>query len=165
MSNLIDVEVSGIPEMLAKVNDPDLLRKPLKNLIRDAAATGKIAAMHNIRGGTEQAGISIRADVQPLEARVFSAMPHVRAMSIEEGRKVGEEVPFLQIVHWRFGRYTASRNLTREERKEVLAIQEAIRRTGSKAKRFIAGAAVAVKKEMPRLVSDMARAVEEAWRK
>lgn len=159
-----NVEITGIAELQARFKDPALIKGPLEELLRETARIGKQIARHNIKGGTEQAGISIRADVEPLVATVYSVMPHARALSIEEGRFPGDAPPFKQIVRWVKGRYASTRNVSASERQVILEIMASVKAKGTKGKKFIAGAAVAIKKSLPGLVQKMARKVEERWR-
>ena len=165
----VTVTIEGMEELMARFRDPKLVGEPLKELLKEASKVGKAVARHKLSGGTEQAKISIRTEVKPLVATVFSVMPQARAMSIEEGRRPGETASFTQLARWvTKRRYLTSRRLSElspGERAQVEAVQEAIRAGGSKAKAFIAGAAEAVRKDLPELLNKMARRVEERWKK
>ena len=138
-------------------------------MMKEAADLGHSVAQHNIQGGLQQAGISIRSDVQPLTAKVYSVMPQSRAMSIEQGRSPGEEPPYMQIARWTLGnRYLTQRRLpelTKGERAQIATVQGAIKRQGVKGKKFIAGAAAAVKKELPQLLNAAAKKIESGFEK
>ncbi len=168
MSN-ITVKIEGLEKLQARFKDPKLTGEPLKELLKEASDKGKSVARHNLSGGLEMAKISMTAEVEPRVATVFSKMPQVRAKSIEEGRRPGENVSFLQIARWVTKRrhLTARRlsELTQQEREKIESIQAAIRSGGAKGKAFISGAAAAVKKDLPGMVNKMARKIEERWRR
>lgn len=167
MSN-ITVKIEGMEKLQARLKDPKLVGEPLKELLKEASDKGKAVAKHNLSGGLEMAKISMVAEIKPLVATVFSRMPQVRAKSIEEGRRPGENVSFLQIARWVTKRrhLTARRlaELTQAERDRIEAVQAAIRTGGAKGKAFIAGAREAVKKDLPGMVNKMARKIEERWK-
>ncbi|MFA7462333.1 MAG: hypothetical protein WCY59_04210 [Anaerovoracaceae bacterium] len=164
----VTVQIEGVDKLRARLKDPQLVKEPLKELLKDASDIGKAVARHNLSGGTEQAKISMTAEVKPMEAVVYSKMAEARAKSIEEGRSPGETAPFTQLARWVTGRrYLTARRLselTKDERAQVEAVQAAIKAGGSRAKKFIAGAAEAVKKDLPKLFNVMARKVEARWK-
>lgn len=173
----IDVKVEGAEELLRRFRDPALIAEPLGGLLKAVSGKAHGVAKNKIRGGTEQAMISIAADVKPLEAVVYSRIAHARAMSIEEGRKPGEVIPYMQAVRWATGspyatqrrmseylRSTGKYYLSTEEHRAARRLQEYVRVHGAKGKKFIESAANAAREILPRLVDKMAQAVEERWR-
>ena len=160
----VKVELKGLERLRGKLQDPSLIRKPLKNLIFHAAGIGKKQARESISGGTGIAERSVTTRVEPTSARVFSLIAQPRAMSIEVGRKPGETVSLMALARWLTGRQR-SFTPTREERKQAAQVQALIKARGAKGKAFIKAAQETVKRNMPRLVSEMARKIEEAWRK
>jgi hypothetical protein len=160
----VQIDLEGLEKLRGKLKDPTLIRKPLKKLIYHAAGIGKKQARESIDGGTGIALRSIAAIPEATEATVFSKIAQARAMSIEVGRKPGEEVPFMALARWLTGRQRSFAP-TREERKTVIQVQALIKARGAKGKAFIKTARETVNRNMPRLVSEMARKIEEAWRK
>jgi hypothetical protein len=163
----IDIDQKQIAELLKKA-DPEKVKPMLAQLMKDAGHHGRGVAIHNISGGTQQAGISMRFDVTPTTAKVYSVMPPERAMSIEEGRKPGEEPPLLQIARWvTCRRYLSQRrlsSLSSEERATTLRVREKIRASGTAGKKFIAGAHEVLKKDLPGMLKEIARSLESMWR-
>lgn len=167
MSSGIEVTIdqAQLDAILGKL-DPTVVRHYLRDLIKTAAKEGEDEARKLVVGeqdaGDAQAHYSMRHEAKPLSARIYSVMPEPRAMSIEVGRKPGEQAPFMQIYRWLFGRYRfTARNITPEQREKVLEVMRKIRESGTEGLYFIRGAAEHVEGRLPELLSDMARKIEE----
>ncbi len=164
----VEIDQQQLQDILKKA-DPAILQQPLKDMLDDAAHLGEIAARHNLAGGLEQAKFTMRSEVRPMEAKVYSLMPVARAMSIEEGRPPGEEPPFMQIARWSTGRrYLTSRGvaeMSRDEQNQIREIQQAIMQSGAKGKSFIMGAKAAVQRDFPKLLGAVAKKIESGFGK
>ena len=165
----IEIDQKQLQEIIKKA-DPSRVKEPLAGLIKEASGLGYAVATHNLKGGLQIARITMRTKVQPMEAKVFSVMPIVRALSIEEGRKPGEIVPYLQAVRYVTGRRYLTRRrisegLPEADHKAARKLQEAVRVHGAKGKAFIAGAAAAINRDMPRLLNVVAKKIESGWGK
>ena len=162
----LDVKVEGIQELRNRFKDPALLREPLREMFDEAGTIGRQAMESGIDGGLGIAVKSINMSVQRDNAVVFSVLPKARGLSIEEGRKPGEEVPVLQIACW----YKNTRHirnfggLTRSEIETIYTIQAGIRAAGTKGKHFLKKTRDAMMAAVPGLIEKMAQAVEERWR-
>lgn len=161
------VEVEGIEELKARLTDPNLIEGAVEELISSSAKVARNEMITRLTGGTGQAQISTQAKVAPLTARVFSAMPKIRALSIEEGRKPGEMPPVLQIARWHTGqRHMTSRRLSElseNEQETIDAIRVSIKSKGTKGKKFIEGSADKAKQELPKLTVKAALKIEQNW--
>jgi len=167
MSNFT-VEVEGIEELKARLTDPSLVEKAVEEgIIKPSAISARNEMITRLAGGTGQAKISTQADVEPLMAKVYSAMPQARSMSIEEGRKSGERPPVLQIARWYTGRrhLTGRRlsDLSKSEQRTIDDIRESIKGRGTKGKKFVGGSADKVRADMPKMIAVTALQIEQNW--
>ena len=153
MANTIKVEIEGFEELKRKLVDPKLAREPIKEMLEEAAKLGQDTAVKAISGGTGLAERSIgyRTRSRGMSFTVYTMIAKPRAMSIEKGRPPGERVPSLALARWLTGSTCRTPTLTREERKQVIGVQEAIRQHGTKGKGYMMAAREAVEKELPRL--------------
>ena len=157
----VQIDQKQLQEIL-KSADPSFVKKEMAQLMKDAGHRGRTIAMENLKGGTEQAGYSMRFDAEPLTAKVYSVMPSHRAMSIEEGRKPGGNPPYMQIARWTTGRrYLSSRRtLSRGEQETVDRVISNIKAGGVKPKHFIKNAADSLKKELPKMLEVVASKIK-----
>jgi len=159
-----NIEVTGVEELRGKLNDPQLVKGPLRDVVFHATGIGKKAAKGYIDGGTGVAVVSIRSKVRGMSGEVYSLIKAPRAKSIEEGRKPGETVPLMALVRWMTGR-VRSFSPTAEEWSAAARAQAAIKKGGAKGKRFIEQGHAKVTGEMPRLLREMADKVRARWGK
>ncbi len=150
------IEIKGIEELRIRCEDPSLVGEPLKELLEEATTMGRREAETAIDGGTGIAVRSIAGEVKDTSARVYTAIPRVRARSIEEGRSPGADPDAIlaQMIRWKeaVGHPESGRQVARE-----------ISRAGTRGKRFMAAARKKIEEAMPRLVQDLVRKVEERW--
>ena len=155
MSN-VKVEIEGLKELEIKLTDPQLVGKPMRRLVRDAAKIGKNAAIEGIDGGLGLAQRSIVTNVRPTTATVYSMIADDKVQSIEEGRPAGTDPKRIlpQIIRWKdaVGHSESGREIALE-----------IERKGTKGKRFLAHTREVVQDELPRLLSAMGRKIKEAF--
>lgn len=163
----IKVDKNQLDDLLKKAS-PQRIVAVVKDLIKEASDVAHHAALHNIQGGTKQAGYSIRAEVKTMSAKIHSLMPQARAMSIEIGRKQGEVIPYMQAARFVTGRryLTARRakSLSEEDNRNIGRLQESVRKHGTKPKHFIAGAYAVVNSKMPDIMNNAAARIERGWR-
>ncbi len=166
MADTIRVELEGFEELKQKLGDPKLTREPMKEMLTEASKLGQKTAITAISGGTGLAERSIgrRVYSRSMEARVYTRIAEPRAMSIEQGRPPGQPPPLLAVARWLKGTTRRTPELTREERKQVLEVQEAIRQFGARGKGYMVAAREAVEKELPRLKEAAMRRLEELVR-
>jgi hypothetical protein len=168
MTIKVEIDQAQLREILKKA-DPAHIKEDMHQLMKDAGHHGNTVAKQKIKGGTEQAGISMRFDVQPLEAKVYSVMPPARALSIEEGRRPGEDVPYMQAARHVTGRRYMTRRrlpeLSKDEREQIDRFRGAVKAAGAKGKAFIDGAREAVEKDMPKMLAKVASKIEGRWSK
>lgn len=165
------VEIEGAEELIARLTDPDLVDQAMDELVESTGKTARSEMIKRLSGGTEQAKISTQMDYpvmgKPLTAKVYSAMPQARSLSIEEGRKSGETVPVIQVARWYKGaKYLTSRrlpDLSESEKETILKIRDSIKAKGVKGKKFIEGSADKAREELPRLTAKAARKIEKYW--
>lgn len=165
-------DVRGIEDLKARLTNPALIGAPLTEVLEEASKLGSKTAVNNIDGGRGIAVHSIGYEVQPLAARVFSAMPRARALNIEQGRPIGTPEKELAWLDWserppvwkgplaRWAKSEGHVDLTAGS-SPVAAIIRAVSTQGVKGKRFLGQAREAMKNALPRLLSKMARQVEE----
>lgn len=150
------VTVEGIAELSSRMRDPRMLEEPMRELLTSAARIGQRAATDNIDGGLGLAVRSVGSRVEPLQARVFSAMAPARSRSIDQGRKRGTPLKSLlaQIIRWReaVGHPDAA-----------IVIAKGIRQRGVKGRFFKRAAVEAVNNAMPGLVADVRSKVVRWW--
>ena len=165
MANTIKVEIEGFEELKRKLVDPKLAREPIKEMLEEAAKLGQDTAVKAISGGTGIAERSIghRTRSRGMLITVYTMIGKPRAMSIEQGRKPGERVSSLALARWLTGSTRRTPTLTREERKQVVDVQEAIRQRGAKGKGYMLAAREAVEKELPRLKEAAMRRLKELF--
>ncbi len=157
------------------VQDVDRALERLRvNVERGAGVTvkalvkaGEQEAVGQLRGkGLDMAHHSIKSRYRGKQGIIFSMMPVYRALSIEEGRRPGEEVPFMQLARWLRGdRYLTGRrigDLPREEVMQVFEVQSRVRTAGVRGIGFMAAAAEAIRKKARGEVRGMARTLERS---
>jgi|GEM_PF-5641058 len=156
MSDKIGVEVEGMKELEIKLQDPELVGRPMQEVLEEAAEIGQNSAVEGISGGTGIAERSIESRVTPTTAKVFSMIADDRVQSIEEGRPSGADPDAIlpQIIRWKeaVGHPDSGREISLE-----------IQRRGTKGKRFLTRAREVVEGEIPRLLSNMVQRVREAF--
>ncbi len=170
MSMQIDLDRQKLQEILDKI-PPSKINLMLEEMVKQMASTGRRISMALLKPadpakGTDFAPKSMRYDVQGTTAKVYSIMPERRAMSIEAGRHPGEEVSLLAAARWLDGaQYLTSSRLAdrRDLRDEAYRVRAAIKQTGVKGKRFIAGAWDKIQQEMPDRMERMAKTIERKW--
>ncbi len=126
-------------------------------LIKELTKEGEQAAVAQLRGkGTDMAHISIKSRYHGMEGMVFTMMPIQRALSIEEGRKPGEEIPFMQAARWVTGnRYLTGRrirDLSEEQIRQVYAVQSSARTTGTRGVKYMAAAVAAIRGKVAAII-------------
>ena len=164
----IEIDQKQLQDILKKA-DPAIVKIHIAELMKDAGYLGRAVAMKNLTGGFEQAKTTIRFDSTPMTAKVYSVMPNVRTLSIEEGRKPGEAVPYMQLARWSTRRrYLTQRRLSelsRDERARIESAREAILSSGTKPKHFLAGAREAILQKLPDMLNKIAKKIESGWGK
>ncbi len=151
------VTIEGMEQLQARLEDPNLIGQPLLELLEDAANVGRDTAEKGIDGGTGIAVRSIGMNVQARSALVYTAMPQARAMSIEKGRPSGVPIEDMlaQLIRWRDA--VGHPDLG-------IHIALGVRQRGVKGRFFMAAAREKVAGDLPRLVSGMAKKVENIWK-
>ncbi len=155
----------GLREALARLNLS--VDKSAYGIIKDLTKEGEQAAIAQLRGkGTDMAHISIKSRYHGMEGMVFTMMPIQRALSIEEGRKPGEEIPFMQAARWVTGnRYLTGRrirDLSEEQIRQVYAVQSSARTTGTRGVKYMDAAASAIRGKAKAAVQGLARSIERS---
>jgi len=151
-----EIKVEGLEELQRRFTDPALLHDPLQALLKEAETMGRRQAESAIDGGTGIAVRSIGGEVMETSARIYSAMPRARAVSIEKGRPPGESMSSLVPQLTRWGKSVGHPLPGREIAQEVQA-------TGTRGKRFLRAAKDMIKQNMPGMVAKMARNIEAKW--
>jgi len=169
----VNIDKQAIANILKRIN-PEYAEEAMQATIKSMATYGYGLAKQYLKPeiasrSTDYAPKSMRYEVKPLEARVYSVMPENRARSIEDGRSFGEYVPIKAIYRWFDGtlyvRNTDIHRLKGEERATLYRIQGNIRRSGARGKHFIS-------KTWDKLISDIvpnrlehiAKQMEKRWR-
>lgn len=164
---MIVVEVEGFDKLRKKLNDPKLIREPVKEMLTEATRIGKDAAIKAISGGTGIAERSIGSVVwsRAMKGRVYTRIKYKTAMSIEEGRPPGEPPSIMAIAMWLKGKpYRRNLTITKEESSRAFKVQEAIRLSGSRGKWYLKAAEEAIEEEMPRLKQVVIDRFNRLWR-
>ena len=146
----LDIELKGAEELKLKLDDPGIGPALQEYVLEPAASLGVKTAVTGVDGGRNIAVRSIHKEVQPMMARVYTAMPKARAMSIEEGRKSGEWVPSKSIEMWANAVGAAGPYVIKQE----------IHDQGVKGRRFMAKAKEAIENALPGFLSNMGKAIE-----
>ena len=157
---MIEAKVHGTEQLRKRMEIEGLVDEPLVEVLQDAAAIGQKAAVQGVDGGLGIAVRSITRDVKPTQARVFTAMPRARARSIEQGRPSGVSIREIlpQLIRWREAGAVGHPD-------PAIVIAQEIKRRGVKGKHFMQAARDQVRRDLPRLVAQAARRVEENWKK
>ncbi len=163
MADTIRFELEGFEELKQELGDPKLAREPVKVLLTEAADLGQRTAITAISGGTGLAERSIgrRVYSRGMEARVYTRIAEPRAMSIERGRPPGQPPAILAVARWLKGTTRRTPELTQEERKQVIEVQEAIRQHGARGKGYMVATWEALERELPRLKEMAMRKLKE----
>ncbi len=165
MAELVRIELEGFKELARNMGDPRLVREPIREMLEEAASIGQDTAIKAISGGTGLAERSIghRVYSRGMRARVYTMIARPRAMSIEHGRSPGQLPSFLEIARWLKGSTSRIPQLTREEREQVIEIQEAIRQHGARGKGYMSATREALDEELPRLKETMMQRLKELF--
>ncbi len=159
MSTIFDVtEIQGVEELRAKfadLNSVQLANKVGRYTMEPAASLGVKTAVTAVDGGRNIAIRSINKDVQAMTARVYTAMPLTRAMSIEEGRPPGEWVSSKAIRLW-----ANSVGMS-----QPFAAKYEIHARGVKGKRFMGKAHDAIENAIPGYITELEGVIEEDFNK
>ena len=101
--------------------------------MEEAGHIGREAMESAIDGGIGIAVKSINLNVQRTNALVFSALPRARGLSIDQGRKPGEDPPVLQIARWHMKtrRIRSMGGLTKGQKETIFEIWGRSRRSTS----------------------------------
>lgn len=152
------VTVEGIADLQSRIKDPALLQKPMQEYLTEASEIGRRAAAGAIDGGTGKAVRSVAAKVQPLSARVFSAMATPRSRSIDQGRKPGASLKALlpQIIRWREAVHHPD---------SAIVIAKGIQRRGVKGRFFKRASVEAVTAAQPRLRDELLAKLSGQWKR
>ncbi len=126
---------------------------------------GQEAAVAQLRGkGTDMAHISIQRRYSGMEGKVLTMMSYERALSIEEGRRPGEEIPFMQAARWITGnRYLTGRrikDLSEDQIRQVYEVQSSARSTGTRGIKYMEAASNAIRQKATGTIRTLARTLE-----
>ena len=153
----INVEIEGLAELQARFKDPALTGEPIAQAIAEIADAARKEAEKAIDGGQGMAVRTITANVQKDNALIFSMLPAKRAMSIEEGRKPGDDAKIIlaQAIRWKdaVGHPASGYEVAAE-----------LSSRGSQGKAYIKRAEEEAKKAAPDAVRKAAAQVEAKWR-
>ncbi len=168
----VEIDKQAMANILKRI-DPKYAEQALQTTIADAGKRGRKLAQNYLKPednnrGADYAPKSMRYDVKPLEATVYSVMPERRARSIEDGRPPGETVHIKAIYRWYNGtlyvRNTTIDGLSGDERAVMYRIQKRIKQTGARGKRFIAKTWEKLTADMPNQLDKIAAKLEKRWR-
>jgi hypothetical protein len=162
----IQVDQQQLQKIVSKLG-PQLYERAVKDMMRIAADEGRANMESAIDGGTGVAVRSIVAQSRPNMAEVFSTIKTATGMKIEHGRKPGDAPALVQIARWQEGS-ARRRNLdgfSREQYKELQAIQSAIRARGSKAKHFLKGTREKMQANLGGYMSRVVNEILANWRR
>ncbi|HSW64405.1 MAG TPA: hypothetical protein VLH56_14020 [Dissulfurispiraceae bacterium] len=158
------IKLEGFEEVMRKLGDPRLSQQPMEELLTDASKIGQSAAIKAISGGTGIAERSINYKVfsRTMWARVYTMIARKRAMSIDRGRKPGDNPSIEEIASWYFSTpFRRHWDMSRDNRSKVVQIWQAIKEHGAKGKNFIPVAREEIEKELPRLQQRAIQRLEE----
>ena len=152
----LEVEMKGQEELIKKLSDPVVIAGPLKELLTEASSIGRKTAVEGIDGGLGIAVRSIGKEIEPLSARVYTAIAEPRAMSIEKGRPAGDN------------RWTSDRQIQKWADSvglfdPLFVIVRGIRQRGVKGRFFMQAAREKVQSEIPRLLNEMGAKIKEMF--
>ncbi|MDD5498627.1 MAG: hypothetical protein PHI10_04015 [Dehalococcoidales bacterium] len=148
--------IIGMDELEERLNRSGMTTEGLKEVLEEASSIAVKTAVMGIDGGAGIAVRSISREINPMSARVYSAMPKARQESIELGRPAGTPVEEIigQIARWR-------KAVGHPEPARVIA--EGIRERGVKGRFFMAAAKQKVEEDLPRLLNNMAKSIEDKF--
>lgn len=164
----VEIDQASFQQLQRKLT-PEEYDAVIRDIMSRAAGQGEPYMREAIRGGTEYAMQSIGSRAWPLEARVYSAMAAARGASIEEGRRPGDDPGIMPIARWVSGRRHLTgrrlRELDRGLQEQTLQARAAIIQSGARAKRFIRRTHEHLRQQLPAMLSDAARQIEERFRR
>jgi hypothetical protein len=159
VSVTIEIEIQGTEKMKQALRDPDLIVTPLRKTLSRAALYAEAQAKSpgfpwGMPKDTGALARSIRADVRPFRARVYSPLKYAAVM--ERGRRPGAKMPPPnRLAGW------ARRHGIPQSALFVLA--RAIARRGIKGRFFMRRAERATLRRLPVFLRRMADEIETAW--
>ena len=146
----LSATIIGLDRLNANLSD--LTGPPLAKLLGDASDHAKRVAAEGV---SATAARSIRSEVKPTSARVFSLMSLARTLSIEEGRKAGG--PLLHPD-------TLKRWISRVGyRESAMVLARVIRRRGVKGRFFMRAAIQSTQNVLPTMMKEMAQGVSKRF--
>jgi hypothetical protein len=140
----VEISFEGVAEVAERFGDPNVIERPLTDLVRNAGLIAERAAREGMPKDTSEGARSIVSQVHGLEAKVTSPLVHVAVM--DQGRAPGSRMPPPEsLLGW----------MRRKGIPEEMAfpLARAIGRRGIKGRFFYAKAVKAVEADVPRLVS------------
>ena len=162
------INLEGFEELIRKLGDPRLSQQPMEELLTGVSKIGQSAAIKAISGGTGIAERSINYKVfsRTMWARVYTMIARKRAMSIDQGRKPGDNPSIEEIASWYFSTpFRRHWDMSRENRSKVIQIWQAIKEHGSKGKNYMLATRDAVEKGLPALTSRAMERIKELARR
>jgi len=165
---MIDVEVDqqSLKKIVSKLS-PQLYERAVKGMMSEAAEDGRETMESAIDGGTGVAVRSIVAQSTANKAEIFTMIKKTTGLKIEEGRKPGDAPSLVQLARWQEGstRRTSLKGYSREDVKQLKAIQAAIRARGSKAKRYLKGTHDKLQKNLSGYMTKVVNEIMANWRR
>ena len=160
-----NLQIKGLDELIKKMKESNKsANQQLPSMIKTLSKVGYDEARERLDGGLDMAKLSIRYKIRKSEAEIYTVMKEERAKSIEEGHKPGQPVFFLRIARWLLDRRNLTQrrlpSLTPSERAQITIVKSKIEASGSKGKKYMAGAEEKIKKEMPKQLRRMADVIE-----
>lgn len=140
----IEISFEGAAEVAERFGAPDVIERPLTDLVRNAGLIAERAAREGMPKDTSEGARSIVSQVSGLEAKVSSPLVHVAVM--DQGRSPGSRPPPPEaLLGW----------MRRKGIPEEMAfpLARAIGRRGIKGRFFYAKGIKAVEADVPRLVN------------
>ncbi len=163
---IVEIDEKQLQKIISKLG-PQLYEKAVKNMMAMAADDGRSTMESAIDGGTGVAVRSIVAQSSATTAEIFTMIKKTTGTKIEEGRKPGDAPSLVQIARWQEGS-ARRRNLdgySREQFKELKAIQAAIKARGSKAKKYLKGTRDKLQGNLGGYMSRVVEEIKANWRR
>jgi hypothetical protein len=150
-----DIKARGIDEIMKKTK-PEIYRVPMAKMFNRLGNQARDIAVRTAPKNSGELHRSIKADIKPLSARVFSTANY--AVPVEVGRRKNSRMPPLEPI----------RAWLRSKRKDprlAYVVARAIARRGIKGRFFMKAAFQAVQVKLPLGLKRVEREIAATWSK
>jgi hypothetical protein len=146
------VNLKGVKELVAKVNDPNLVTSPMGEMMQSLADLAQKTAIE--KANSSGIARTLMTDVSPTLARIHTPLKY--APTLNKGRRVGAKMPSSRDLQ----AWMSAKGIPSEL---GFVVARGIQRRGIKGRFFMRRARAAVRQAMPAAVARMGDQIERRF--